>query len=112
MITSERTTEPGEPSRRRLALETVLWGWLSAVITSSMTMHIWNQPPISELPSVLVLMPFGFAFHTPLPDGWLFWSGFGSALWNRSRAFIIVAVAGSILFGLFWPMHFDAMMGI
>jgi hypothetical protein len=57
-------------------------------------------------------MPFGFILYTLLPPGWLFWVGFGSTLWNRSRSFIIVAVAGAILFGLYWPRHFVAMMGI
>jgi len=57
-------------------------------------------------------MPFGFIFYTFFPPGWLFWVGFGSTLWNRSRSFIIVAAAGAILFGLYWPRHFVAMMGI
>jgi hypothetical protein len=68
--------------------------------------------PANDLPSILVLMPFGFIFYTFFPPGWLFWVGFGSTLWNRSRSFIIVAVAGAILFGLYWPRHFVAMMGI
>lgn len=113
------------PSRKRLAMETTCLAWLAAIAASTVQTLIWDHEervtgsletysssPASDLPSMLVCMPFGFILYTLLPPGWLFWVGFASTLWNRSRSFIIVAVAGAILFGLFWPRHFVEMMGI
>ncbi len=117
--------EPSGPSRKRLAIETVCLGWLAAAITSTIQTLIWDREerllgtlekyhwtPNNYLLPILVCMPFGFIIHTLFPWGWLFWLGFGSTLCDRSRAFIIIAVAGAILFGLVWPKHFVMMMGI
>jgi hypothetical protein len=110
-----------------LTLETVTVGWLAAIIASTIQTLIWDSEarlqgalvdeftwsPMDDLPSILLLMPFGFVLYTLVhPAGWLFWIGFGSTLWNRSRVFIVVAAAGAVWFGMNWPRHFVAIMGI
>lgn len=88
-LTPERPPEPCEPSRKRLAIETICLGWLAAAITSTIQTMIWdhkerldgtlekyNQSPIDDLPSILLLMPFGFILYSLFPPGWLFWAGF------------------------------------
>ena len=121
----ERPLKNPGPSRKRLAAELICLCWFAAAITSTIQTLIWdyeerrlrtldqyNWSPIDDLSSILLLMPAGFVIYTFVPPGWLFWLGFGSMLWNRSRSFMIVAVPGSIWFGIFWPKHFVAMMGI
>jgi hypothetical protein len=86
------------PSRKRLAMETTCLAWLAAIATSTVQTLIWDHEervtgsletysssPASDLPSMLVCMPFGFILYTLLPPGWLFWVGFASTLWNRDR---------------------------
>jgi len=71
--------------------------------------HGWLEA--NDLPAVLTAMPFGFVLYSLVHRaGWLFWIGFASVLWNRSRSFFVIVISAAIWFGVGWPAFFATML--
>lgn len=112
-------------SRKRLAFEGVLACVHVSAVACIVSTLIWDQQergmgsvvkynwsPVDDLASNVFFMPVGFVLYSFLPAGWLYWIGFLLMLTMRRREFLIISAIGAIWFGIVWPKHWGALLGI
>jgi len=124
---NERPLETAPPriSRAQAACESVLVGIVSSGLTTSVYTVIWdrqerlhgsienyNWSPLDDFDAMLLLMPFGHILYSFFPPGWIFWVGFIAALRSRQRRAYLLCAGGGVAFGIYWPKHVVAMLGI
>ena len=68
--------------------------------------------PIDDYLGMLIIMPFGWLISIMTPAAWISLTGLIIALYKISFVPLALSVVGSIIFGLYWPKAFVAMMGI
>lgn len=120
-----RQNERRRVSSFRLAWESAFVGVASSTLAIVITTAIWdrqerlagsieryNWAPFHDLDGMLMLMPFGYLLYSFVPPGWLFWAGFIVAQTSRRRSPYLLCAAGGAAFGIFWPKHWVAMLGI
>jgi hypothetical protein len=121
----ENVPPPKTVSRRRLFVECIGIGFVTATLATIATTYVWDQSevlngslekykwsPLNDLAGMLELLPVGMIIHSFLPTGWMFWAGCVAAVWMRRRAFFAVSMIGSMAFGVFWPRMFLALMSV
>jgi uncharacterized membrane protein len=99
-----------------------LIGIVISVVFSTISMLYWNftyEPkyqtewrPINDIVGMYMIMPMGWVISLITPAGWLSVIGLGVALYKRNLKPLIISGLGSLLFALYWPQFFVAMMGV
>jgi TRAP-type C4-dicarboxylate transport system permease small subunit len=109
-------------NRKKLSIAWLLTSIASSVITAIITMMYWQftyvrdankkWQPIDDISAMLALMPLGWIISVLTPAGWLNITGFVLALYKISYKPLVICIAGSILFGLYWPKYVVGIMRI
>lgn len=111
-----------EVNRKNILLAWLLVGVITSALSSMASMLYWqftyveepnvNWSPINDTLGMFMIMPFGWVMSIITPAGWLSIIGLGLALYKSSFKPLLVSLVGSIIFGLYWPKFFVAMMGV
>ena len=76
------------------------------------TYEEYSWLPIDDFPQIISSSILGWTIYSFLPPGWIFWSGFCATIYMGRRLPFLLAVFAGIFYGVFWPKHFVAMMGV
>ena len=113
---------PERVTRRRIFAYWLILGVVTSALSALVSMLFWNSnyipnpnigwTPIDDLSGMYVVMPLGWLLSVATPAGWLSILGLGLALYKRNLKPLILAAAGSILFGVIWPEIAVGLLGI
>lgn len=111
-------------SRNRIFVYWLLGSILISILASAMSISIWqlfwflepehnmNWRPYNRFIGMYTFMYFGWLFSILAPWGWLSIGGLIYSLVKCSRTALIVSLVGALIFGLWWPFWYAAIMGI
>ena len=109
-------------SRRKISLYWVVSSLLVALVVSTISMLYWNynyvpEPdfnwrPIDDYFGMITSLPFGFLLSIGLPWGWTSLAGVALSLWLQDVRPLLISIISCVVFGVYWPKSFVAMMGI
>ena len=110
-----------EVTRKKIFLYWLLVGVTFSILSASISMLFWHftyEPEpnvkvlINDMIGMFTIMPLGWLIYLLTPAGWLSVLGLVLGLYTKSLKPLILSALGSILFGIYWPEHFVAIMGI
>lgn len=109
-------------NRKNILLAWFISGGIASILSSLLSLFYWqftyvqqlnsDWSPISDLFGMLMIMPFGWLMSVMTPAGWMSIVGLCLALYKPSFKPLIVSVIGALVFGLYWPKYFIAIMGV
>lgn len=109
-------------NRKKVFLYWVFSSLIVSLVMSIISMFYWdytyipepdvNWRPIDDMLGMITVLPFGFLFSIAMPWGWSNIFGVALSLWLRDLRMLLISVTSCVIFGIYWPKLFVAMMGI